>query len=142
MISIWLLELGAIDELEELFGFCALDELAGTFEELEIALDDFGELDDDSAAVQFSPKQNVSVSPGVPMLVIFNPVLDPLYQRIAGYLSSENSEYVPLLKNVFAVLPGFGHWSVTLSVDLPAALACTILKPSLSEAELPSIEKS
>ena len=49
-------------------------------------------LEDDSAAVQFSPMQNVSVSPGFPMSVIFRPVLEPLYQRMAGYLSSENSE--------------------------------------------------
>ena len=49
-------------------------------------------LDDDSIAVQFSPMQNVSVSPGFPMSVIFRPVLEPLYQRMAGYLSSENSE--------------------------------------------------
>lgn len=49
-------------------------------------------LEDDSAAVQFSPMQNVSVSLGFPMSVIIRPVLEPLYQRMAGYLSSENSE--------------------------------------------------
>ena len=65
-----------------------LDEL-DAFDEL-----DFGTADelDDSCAVQFPLMQNVSVSPGVPMSVIFNPDLDPLYQWIAGYLSSENSE--------------------------------------------------
>ena len=41
-------------------------------------------LEDDSAAVQFSPMQNVSVSPGVPMSVIFSPVLEPLYQVMVG----------------------------------------------------------
>ena len=65
-----------------------LDEL-DAFDEL-----DFGTADelDDSSVVQFPPMQNVSVSLGVPMSVILSPVLEPLYQRMAGYLSSENSE--------------------------------------------------
>ena len=38
----------------------------------------------DEGSEQFSPMQNVSDSPGVPMSVILRPVLVPLYQRIAG----------------------------------------------------------
>ena len=71
-------ELGALDELD-----------FGTVDELEV----FGALEEDSvSAGQFPPMQNVSVSLGVPMSVILSPVLEPLYQRMAGYLSSENSE--------------------------------------------------
>ena len=73
--------------LLELDGLCVLEELAGVVELEEIAW-----LEDDSTAEQFSPMQNVSVSAGFPMSVIFRPVLEPLYQRMAGYLSSENSE--------------------------------------------------
>ena len=76
--------------LDELDAFDELD--FGTADELD-ALEEFCALDEDSVlAGQFPPMQNVSVSPGVPMSVIFNPDLDPLYQWIAGYLSSENSE--------------------------------------------------
>lgn len=38
----------------------------------------------DEGSVQFSPMQNVRVSPGVPMSVILSPVLEPLYQVMAG----------------------------------------------------------
>ena len=69
-----------LDELDELETAGALDELDTIPVELE-----------DSGSGQFPPMQNVSVSPGVPMSVIFSPVLEPLYQRMAGYLSSENS---------------------------------------------------
>ena len=62
-------ELGALDELETI----ALDELDTIPVELE-----------DSGSGQFSPMQNVSVSPGVPMSVILSPVFVPLYQVIAG----------------------------------------------------------
>ena len=80
-------EMIAVVALLELAGFCAFDELVGFGELEEIAW-----LEDDSTAEQFSPMQNVSVSAGFPMSVIFRPVLEPLYQRMAGYLSSENSE--------------------------------------------------
>ena len=102
-------EMIAVVALLELAGFCAFDELVGFGEPEELVIvaeldtsagsvpllldDDCGvALEDDSAAVQFSPMQNVSVSPGFPMSVIFRHVLEPLYQRMAGYLSSENSE--------------------------------------------------
>lgn len=59
-------------ELEE-DSVIELDEISsGALEELE------------TGSEQFSPMQNMSVSPGVPMSVILRPVLEPLYQRIAG----------------------------------------------------------
>ena len=77
IITVALLELdqlGAFSlELDELETTDVLDELEAIPVEL-----------DDSCAGQFPPMQNVSVSPGVPMSVIFSPVLEPLYQRMAG----------------------------------------------------------
>jgi hypothetical protein len=72
-------------ELLELLGGVSLDELdeletAGALDELDAIPVEL----DDSCAGQFPPMQNVSVSPGVPMSVIFSPVLEPLYQRMAG----------------------------------------------------------
>ena len=78
---------------------CSMELLVDTLVELELDCgvtpeEDFGvTLEEDcgaaledgsSAGVQFSPMQNESVSPGVPISVSFSPVLAPLYQRIAG----------------------------------------------------------
>ena len=94
VLPLWLLELDFTElllfTLLELAGFGALEELDAIFIELDDKM--VGALEDDSGAGQFPPMQNVIVSPGVPMSVILSPVLEPLYQRMAGYLSSENSE--------------------------------------------------
>ena len=68
-----LLEISGALELDDVSGATELDEnCSGSLDELE------------TGSEQFSPMQNVSVSPGVPMSVILSPVLEPLYQRIAG----------------------------------------------------------
>ena len=77
---------------------CSVELLVGTFAELALdsgvtpeedlgvtVEDDCGvALEDSGSAGQFPPMQNASVSPGVPMSVILSPVLEPLYQRMAG----------------------------------------------------------
>ena len=71
-----------LDELDELETAGALDELetTGTLDELDAIPIEL----EDSGSGQFSPMQNVSVSPDVPMSVILSPVFAPLYQVIAG----------------------------------------------------------